>query len=112
MKIGRTEYEAVFDGEGIRFPRYWDYDGPAQALRNAEWVSKELSMAVGESVKAKPVVALPGWFVQNPMKECDVWVLSGKMVPSWIEQGSRRLSEQLITRIAYQLDRRCRDVEF
>ncbi len=110
-KGGRPASEAIFDGEAIRFPRYSDLEAPAQARRNAEWVAKEMSKAVCKEVEARAIVALPGWYVPNPRKEWEVWVLSGKMVPSWIEQEPRRLSEELINRVAYQLDRRCRDVE-
>ena len=92
------------------------YRSPCQSARSwtggggarAHWLAKEMSEAVGETVKVRPVVALPGWYVPNPNKKWGVWVLSGKMVPSWIEQEPSRLSEQLIGRVAYQLDRRCR----
>ncbi len=110
-KGGRPASEAVFDGEAIRFPRYSDVEAPAQARRNAEWVAREMSKAVGEEVEARAIVALPGWYVPSAKKEWEVWVLSGKMVPSWIGQEPRRLSEEFVGRVAYQLDRRCRDVE-
>jgi hypothetical protein len=111
MKGGGPTSEAVFDGTVIRFPGFWDSKAPVQAQRNADWVAREMSKAVAEEVRVQPVVALPGWYVKDPKREWDVWVLNGKMVPSWIEREPQRFSEELINRVAQQLDRRCRDVE-
>jgi hypothetical protein len=108
---GKAEQDVMVDADVIRFPGYSDLRTVAQARRNAEWVAKEFSEAVGEDLRVKPVVALPGWFVVKPSKEWSVWVLSGKMVPSWIEGEPQGISEELVRRVSYQLDRRCRDVE-
>ncbi|WP_435550294.1 hypothetical protein, partial [Desulfobacterium sp. N47] len=36
-----------------------------QACRQAQWLSKWLSSATGESINVQPVVALPGWYVER-----------------------------------------------
>lgn len=62
-KKGERDHEAVFDGKAIHFP--WGYDTEAleQARRNATWLANTLSKTTGERVAARPIVALPGWFV-------------------------------------------------
>jgi hypothetical protein len=42
----------------------------------------------------------------------DVKVLSGKQLPGFIATEPARLSGQAIQQISYQLEQRCRDVEF
>jgi hypothetical protein len=110
-KKDERDHEAVFDGKAIHFP--WGYDTEAleQARRNATWLANTLSKATGERVTAQPIVALPGWFVTLKAKS-DVKVLNGKQVPGFIARGPAKLSPKVIQQIAYQLEQRCRDVEF
>lgn len=42
-----------------------------------------LSKAVGETVKVRPMVALPGWLVNREVKDAEVVVLSGKEIPDF-----------------------------
>ena len=70
-----------------------------------------LSKATGERVTVQPIVALPGWFVDRKGKS-DVKVLNGKEVPSFIATEPATLSDKTIQQISYQLEQRCRDVEF
>jgi hypothetical protein len=109
---GGPDAEVTYDGTVIRFPRFTHKNSPEQARRNANWLAEEMSMAVGDSVAVRGIVALPGWWVQDSGGGKDVMVLSGKMVPSWIEKEPSKLSDELVRRVAHQLDRRCRDVEF
>ena len=56
------------------------------------------------------MLALPGWFVDRTGKG-EVIVLSGKAVKVLIK-GRVVLDASRIERIAFQLEQRCRDVEF
>jgi len=105
------EQDAVFDGTVIRYPWCEDRDAAEQARRNAKWISGMLSKATGERVAAQPIVALPGWWVTLKANS-DVKVLSGKQVPGYIASQPTALSPKIIQQIAYQLEQRCRDVEF
>ena len=110
-KEGKDMHKAVFDGHSLRF-----VDGPPehacldqakqQAGRLGDWLSK----AIGEAVEVHSVLALPGWFVDRQGRG-DVIVVSGKAVGSLVK-GRTVLDTAKITRIAHQLDQRCRDVEF
>lgn len=108
---GTKDATVRFDGEVLSFPDWTDRETLGQARRQAKWLSKWLSRAVGEQVPVKPVVALPGWFVERAGRG-DVIVISGREAPSLLKGfQNTTLSDQQITRIAHQLEQRCRDVE-
>lgn len=109
---GKPDYQAEFDGTKISLPTRKDFKTPEQAKRNAKWLAEMLSKAVGEPVNVKPIVALPGWYVLPLEQQWDVRVLSGKMVPFAFANEPRILSDKLIQQVAYQLDQRCRTVQF
>lgn len=111
MRIGGPAgAKVVFDGQTLRFPS-WTATAPLeQADRQAQWLQKWVSSAVGSAVKVLPVLALPGWFVERTGRG-PVWVFSGKELPGLLR--SRRtdaLSEQDVQRVAHQLEQRCRTV--
>jgi hypothetical protein len=110
-KAGKRDHEAEFDGKTIRFPSGYDAEAPEQARRNARWLAGMLSKSTGERVTVQPIVALPGWWVTLTANS-DVKVLSGKQVPGFITAEPPKLSTKVIQQIAYQLEQRCRDVEF
>jgi hypothetical protein len=111
-KAGERDCDAIFDGEKIQFASgSYDANAPQQARRNAQWLATELSKAVGERVAVQAIVALPGWWVTLKANS-DVKVLSGKQVSGFISSEPAQLSEKVIQQISYQLEQRCRDVEF
>ena len=111
-KEGKDTHKATLDGRSLRFG-----DGPPeracldQAKQQAGRLSDWLSKAVGEPVEVRPVLALPGWYVERQVKKSEVIVISGKAVKMFAK-WTPVLETDRIERIAYQLDRRCRDVEF
>lgn len=109
---GEQDHKATFDGNRIEFAS-GDYDAHAagQARDNARWLEKELSKATSERVTVQPIVALPGWWVTRKANS-DVKVLSGKEVAGFIAKEPAQLSGESIKRISYQLEQRCRTVEF
>lgn len=110
-KAGERDHEAVFDGKKIQFPSGYDAKAPEQASRNARWLANMLTKATGERVTVHPVVALPGWWV-TLKADSDVKVLSGKQISGFIAKEPAQLSDKFIQQISYQLEQRCRDVEF
>jgi len=103
--------KTISTGKTIRFPSGYDAEAPEQARRNARWLAGMLSKSTGERVTVQPIVALPGWWVTLTANS-DVKVLSGKQVPGFITAEPPKLSTKVIQQIAYQLEQRCRDVEF
>lgn len=108
---GLRDQDAIFDGDMIQFPWCKDRKSVEQARRNAKWLAGRLAEATGEKVTVQGIVALPGWWVTLKAKS-DVKVLSGKQVSGFIAGEPPILPAKLIQQIAYQLEQRCRDVEF
>ncbi len=108
---GNLDAKVIYDGETLRFPDWHEDEPIKQAKRQAVWLSKWLTSAVGTEIKVTPVLTLPGWFVERT-KSGSVLVFNGKS-PSFLAkpQGRTPLDEQLIQQIAHQLEQRCRDVE-
>jgi len=110
-KLGERDHEAIFDGNKIQYPSGYDANAPEQANRNARWLADMLLKATVEHVTVRPIVALPGWLVTLKANS-DVKILSGRYVPDFISTEPAQLSDKLIQQISYQLEQRCRDVEF
>jgi len=110
-KAGEQYHKAEFDGSKIQFPSGYDVKAPEQARQNARWLANMLSKAAGMQVTVQPIVALPGWYV-TLRANSDVKVLSGKQIPGFISGEPTQLSDQAIQQISYQLEQRCRDMEF
>lgn len=108
---GRKDATVRLEGEVIVFPDWQDNKTLEQAKRQAKWLAKWISSAVGESIPVMPVVALPGWFVDSVDRE-DIRVISGRQAPKLLNGWQRtKLSDQMMKRIAHQLEQHCRDVE-
>jgi hypothetical protein len=109
---GRRDHEVVFDGKALQFPCAVDFRSLDQARRQADQLRVFLSNAVGEPVKVGAILTLPGWFVTSRVK-VDIKVLNPRGIGAAVLDGRfPTLSKQLIDRVVYQLDRKCRDVEF
>lgn len=100
----------VFDGEKLQFPTHYEKEPLAQARRQADWLAKWLTSAVGVPVSARPVLVFPGWYIER--KKPGLLIYNGKNPQSVYKiPGGMALSVEMIQRIAHQLDQRCRDVE-
>jgi hypothetical protein len=111
-KMGAGEATVVYDGQVLRFPGWIEKEPIEQSNRQAIWLSQWLSSAVGEKVGVKPVLALPGWFIDRKQHSPDLIIFNGKnpnLLLRWVNGTS--LSETMMQRIVHQLEQRCRDVE-
>lgn len=108
---GKREHEITFDGSRLHFPHCTDNHGLDQARANASWLSRELTSATGEPVKAKPILTFPGWLVTLKGKG-DVTVLNPKQIRQVILKSQPHLSSAQMQRIAHQVEQKCRDVVF
>lgn len=107
---GRAGATVVFDGRALKFPTWTTQEPLAQAERQAQWLGKWLSSAVGERIQATPVLALPGWFVEQTGTGT-VRVFNGKLLAGLLQsRGAQPLSMQDVQRVAHQVDQRCRTV--
>jgi len=109
-KMDGKEATVTYNGQTLKFPGWIETEPIDQARRQAEWLSKWLTSAVGEDISVQPVLSFPGWFVEREIKD-DLIFLYGK--PTFLAQpfNNKALPGPLIQRIAHQLEQRCRDVE-
>ena len=96
-----------FDGQVLQFPGWVEKKPIDQARRQADWLSKFLSKATGESVEAKPVLALPGWWVDRTGRSD---VINPKNSSFMLKPGNGQgLAEDRKQRICYQLEQKCQE---
>lgn len=104
-------WEVTFDGKQLKFPHFTTKKGIGQATQNARLLSKHLSASTDETIRAVPILALPGWFVSS--KSIDpLIVVNPKQIRRAILAKDKTIEESLQKKIAYQLELRCRDVDF
>jgi hypothetical protein len=108
-KKGRAAATVVFDGKRLQFPTFTSSEPLEQADRQAKWLAKWLTSAVGESVVVQPVLALPGWYVERKGRG-DVLVCSGSELGALRSTRGARLEPEQMQRVAHQLEQRCRTV--
>lgn len=107
---GREDARVVYDGQMLQFPTWREKRPIDQAKRQAGWLSEWLGKAVGEPVAVRPVLALPGWLVER--RNQNFLIYNGKN-PQFLGKinGTAPLSPEMVQRIAFQVEQRCRDVE-
>lgn len=101
---GQEKAKVVFDGTHLAFPTFTDRHGIDQAIRNAKTLAKDLTQSTGDPVEVKPVLTLPGWFVDRKGSG-DLIVVNPKELVSGIK-GKRILEDDQIRRISHQLSQR------
>jgi hypothetical protein len=105
---GGKEYRVVFDGFRLHWPWGADDYGVQQAANNGRTLAEWLSGAVGESVTVTPILALPGWLVDRKAPSTNVCVVNPKEIIKLCNTQQERLNENLVRRICYQLDQKCK----
>ena len=107
---GSADATVVFDGTALRFPTWVEIKPLAQAERQAAWLGKWLTSAIGAPVSATPVLAIPGWWIKSKGRSV-VLLMNGKNPDFLLRRQGQRLSKELIQRIAHQVQQRCRTVK-
>ncbi len=80
-------------------------------MAEAEWLQRFIFSRTGIDAPVKPILALPGWYVEAKARG-PVSVVNSKNVSLAVEgRGQRLLTAEQIDLIARQLDPLCRDVE-
>ena len=110
-KDGTSEFKVKYDGKQLNFPNWVETKPLEQAKRQANSLQKWLSNAVGEAVEVKPILAIPGWYIERSGSQ-GIIVINGKNPLSIFgKSNGSELNEKLISQVAYQLDQRCRTVK-
>jgi len=108
---GVETHRLQYDGKQLLFPGWTETKPLEQARRNADWLRKWLTSAVGTAIDVKPVLMIPGWFIDRTSPP-GMAVMNGTNCRNFfVKSRDAQLSEQLVKQIVHQLDARCRDVE-
>ena len=71
---GAEAVKVIYDGKCLKFPGWTETAPIEQARRQADWLARHLQAETGERLPVFPVLALPGWFVQNAARITDEMV--------------------------------------
>jgi Nuclease-related domain len=106
----KTAVQVVFDGRSLSWPWGQDNRPLDQAERNARSVSDWLSRATGESVLAKPILTVPGWWIQRSKKyAARMIVVSSKGLHRFFPTtAATPIPAAQVRRIIHLLTERCR----
>jgi hypothetical protein len=106
----KGDVNIIFDGQGLQFPTHYEKEPFDQAKRQAVWLAKWLTSAVGTLVSVRPVLVFPGWYIER--KKPGMLIYNGKNPLSVYKiKGDTTLSDEMIQRITHQIEQKCRDVE-
>lgn len=105
-----NSWKVRYDGARLEFPGLTETKPLEQADRQAKWLQQWLSSAVGEPVGVRPVLVLPGWFIERTSRN-GMPVINGKNPENVFGKiGQTPLTDKLVQQIVHQLDQRCRNV--
>jgi len=107
---GFEPQKVLFDGKQLIWPWGEDSWGPEQARNRSEWLQEWLFKRTGIRVEARPVLALPGWYVVDKARAA-LRVVKPEWLSEDLPKAGSVLTDTQIDLIARQLDQRCRDVE-
>jgi len=110
----RSGYEAhkvAYDGRQLIYPWGEEDFGLKNAIDRARWLSDWLNKMTGLGLSARPVLALPGWYVVPKGLGPVIVVMEKQLVGAITRADGRRLTDKEVDQIARLLDARCRDVE-
>ncbi len=110
----RPAYDAAtvrFDGNHLIWPWTEDRFGIDQVINNAKWLHKFLLERTGQSIPVRPILTIPGWYVDEIRSEALRVITPEFLCDAVHGNGDRVLSDEQIKLISLQLDLICRDVE-
>lgn len=107
---GRKEHFIQFTGSSLIYPHTENSFGINQAKRNAAWLSRFPSSAIGERVHVNGMLVFPGWWIESKIKMSKEFrVLNHKNAAKCILGDSQNtLNEKQIRQMNHQLERECR----
>lgn len=105
---GKDAARVRYDGKQLQFPGWKETGALEQASRQAKWLAGYLKKATGEEYPVTPVLALPGWFVDQTVRPSEgmVRVVNPKAVRSlFFPRRAPVLDERAIQVVAFQLEK-------
>jgi hypothetical protein len=109
---GKKDQIIIFENDCLYFPHGSDKRAIFQARVNANWLSNFLTKATAQPVSVVPILTFPGWFIELKARS-EYPIVNPKGIKSVVlSSRSARLDPQTMQRIAFQVEQKCRDVEF
>lgn len=94
-----------FDGINLTVNNFKPDRNPiVQAKSQAQWLSDLLIETTGRSLKIKPVLVFPGWYVEATNMR-DVWILNPKGLASFLANETDNLSKEDVSLISFHISR-------
>lgn len=112
---GKDAARVQFDGQQLRFPEHTEVKPVEQALYQAKWLAEFLVSGVGTAVRVVPVLALPGWYVENTSRSARHELLVSNCHNSAFMVSSKfgaPLADEMRTRIAHVLSQKYPAIDF
>lgn len=104
IKNSKQTHKLVVEGNKIQFPLYTDTDTVEQATRQAKWLAKELGNSTGMEVSTRPLVVIPGWYIENKQKPT-VPVMNHKSLTKYYSLTKKVvLNDSALERINHQIE--------
>lgn len=104
----RKDYEVTFKEGVLEFPGWQEAEPIRQALAIARWVENWLSRATGKPIEARPVLAIPGWWIERKSRP-PPWITNGtKIEQVFSHSPGEPLDAERIEQICYQVEQRVR----
>ena len=104
ISAGIDRAKVLYDGQALHYPECQpEKYGLEAAVSRAKGLQDWISSAVGESITVKPILALPGWYVDRKGSG-NLPVMNPKSIPNFVVKSDReKLSDNQIKRIKHQL---------
>lgn len=107
-EIGNRVY---YDGRVLLFPDGQEIEIVTRAKKQAAWLADWLTKVVGDPVSVKGIVYLPGWTVETSGRhEISVVNEQSTSLLGRPRGGQDPLSDDMVQRIACQVELRCRNM--
>ena len=111
-KEGGADHRVIYDGTALCWPWGADAKPVEQASRSAQWLEERLKKELNLTVAVRPVLSIPGWFVESRSKS-PVLAVNQKQLATTIRHQCRGdLTPEQEELIARHLAAMCRDVDY
>ncbi|QDU74940.1 Nuclease-related domain protein [Bremerella volcania] len=95
----------------IHFPNFDFKINLDQVETQVRCLTDFLSESTGDQIQVKPIIVIPGWYVERTFGQQKVRVINPALARQYLCTSTKKLNNEQIQRIVFQLNRICRDVE-
>lgn len=106
----KKQFRVSYQKGVLQFPNGIDKETVPQAERQAKWVHQWLSESTGQAVPVRPLIVLPGWYIDIKDSPTVPVIASGYIQRYFLGQKLSVNDQKQIKQICYQIDQRVRDL--